>query len=362
MKRFIVLATVIVIGQPGAIRAQAKQKQDPSAETVKSAALKPGDPAPALPATKWLQGEPVTRFEPGKIYVVEFWATGCAAPIRYMPYLAWLQARYKYQAATVISFTSQGIRGRPDNTADKVAAFVKRRGPPLGYRFAYADDSATPDVWMRGREHFCTFVVDRTGRIAYVGGPMFLGMVLPKVLAAEATARAIGDEMATVAEEYEAVCANLNRGDSEAFLRKFGEFEAKYPALADFLPAVSVKLHLLFKHGKLGEGDRYAEGLIAKAIHEHNVVVLEMAYLQLSNKTEAKELVTLALRAAEAIVRIDGGKEPESLLHLAHACLLSGDKTRAKENARRAIDAAADQSSAFRQDMEKEARRLGLEQ
>ena len=37
--------------------------------------LKPGDPAPPLAITEWIQGEPVAGFEKGKIYLLEFWAT-----------------------------------------------------------------------------------------------------------------------------------------------------------------------------------------------------------------------------------------------------------------------------------------------
>jgi len=37
--------------------------------------LKIGDPAPPLKVSKWLQGDEVKAFEPGKVYVVEFWAT-----------------------------------------------------------------------------------------------------------------------------------------------------------------------------------------------------------------------------------------------------------------------------------------------
>ena len=36
-----------------------------------------GDPAPKLEVKSFVKGEPVTAFEPGKIYVVEFWATWC---------------------------------------------------------------------------------------------------------------------------------------------------------------------------------------------------------------------------------------------------------------------------------------------
>jgi hypothetical protein len=37
--------------------------------------LKPGDPAPPLAITEWVQGGPIEGFEKGKVYLIEFWAT-----------------------------------------------------------------------------------------------------------------------------------------------------------------------------------------------------------------------------------------------------------------------------------------------
>jgi hypothetical protein len=95
---------------------------------------------------------------------------------------------------------------------------------------------------------------------------------------------------------------------------------------------------------------------------EHNAVVLDMAYSFLRHHNKSKELAVLAVRAAEALLCFSGGKEPDSLLRLADAYFASGDKAKAKEYARRAMDAAAGESATFRQDIEKEARRLGVKE
>jgi thiol-disulfide isomerase/thioredoxin len=357
---FIILSALAVLSQLTPVSAQDNPNKASSKEEKPIVSLKVGDPAPPLKVTKWLQGDAVKKFEPGKVYVVEFWATWCASCIRPMPHLAELQSQYKDQGVTVIGFTCRDIRGVADNTEEKVAAFVKKRGPALKYTFAYADDGTTAEAWMKGQEHFCTFVVDKAGRIAYIGGPMFLGMALTKVLAGNATAKAIGDEMAKVDADYRTVAATLDR-DPDAFLPALKEFEAKYPPLADFLPAASIKLHLLLKQGNAGDGKEYADGLVAKAIKQKNAVVLEMAYLQLCDKKESKELLALAVRAAEALVRIDGGKDAQSLLRLADAYDVSGDKAKAKEYAGKALEAAGKDPSASKEDIEKEARRLGAE-
>src|SRR5262249_54008126 len=125
----------------------------------KASALKVGDPAPPVKATRWLQGTPIKKFGRGQVYVIEFWATWCGPCIAFMPHLAELQARHK--GVTVIGLTAAAFR----DTEEKAAAFVNRRGPALGYRFAFAD-GATFNAYMKaaGREGIpCTFVVDKTG-------------------------------------------------------------------------------------------------------------------------------------------------------------------------------------------------------
>ena len=104
MKRLFAAVAVVGLSAPTASADDPKLSRDGKEATP---SLKVGDPAPALKVGKWLQGDAVTKFEPGKVYVVHFWATWCPPCIGKMPHLADLQARYKGQGVTVISFTSR---------------------------------------------------------------------------------------------------------------------------------------------------------------------------------------------------------------------------------------------------------------
>jgi hypothetical protein len=252
----------------------------------------------------------------------------------------------------------------PNNSEENVAAFVKKRGPSLKYTLAFAGDRAMYDTWVTAagvQTMSCTFVVDKTGRIADIGHAMYLGVALPKVVDGTATAKEIGDEMAKIHAEVEAWLEVVQR-DPKAGLQAIKEFEAKYPPLADYFLAAAFKLSRLPKYGKPGEAQAYAEALVAKAVKKNDVRMLSEAstILRLDGK-ESKELLALAVTAAKEVVRIEGGTDAQSLIDLADAYFASGDKAKAKEYAGKAVDAARGESSPFKEHIEKEARRLGAE-
>jgi tetratricopeptide (TPR) repeat protein len=278
-----------------------------------------------------------------------------------MPHLAELQAQYKSKGVTVIGYTAKD----ETNTEEKVVAFVKKRGAKLKYTFAYSAERDTYDAWMKaaGREGIpCSFVVNKEGKIAYVGHPTYLDVVLPKVIAG-AKPQTISDEVRKIEEEFRAVSAALFP-DHKAGLQKLKEFEAKYPALANNPMIVRVKLSLLagalVKVGRVDEAKELAEALVKEAIEQDDAPALHQvsSLLRLGPGKESKELLAVAVKAAEAMVRVAGDNDATALLNLASTYSVAGEKAKARQHARKAIKAAASEPAARKEYVEKEAKKI----
>ncbi|RYX87552.1 TlpA family protein disulfide reductase [bacterium] len=124
-----------------------------------------GQKAPDIKVKAWLKGDPVSGFEPGKVYVVEFWATWCKPCINLMPQLSKLAQKYAGKVEVI------GINILDKSPQTKIAEFVKDMGNKMEYVVGL-DDGYMNENWFMasGSSGIPTsFIVDQRGNIAWYG-------------------------------------------------------------------------------------------------------------------------------------------------------------------------------------------------
>jgi thiol-disulfide isomerase/thioredoxin len=139
-----------------------------------------GDVAPALQFTGWIKGSPIQKFEKGKVYVLEYWATWCKPCKAAMPHLSELARKYRQQV-TIIGVDVHELK---TTTAERVKFFVDSMGRQMDYLVA-SQDSNMAAAWFDASGEMGipkSFVVDADGRIAWIGHPSALAEVLSQIV------------------------------------------------------------------------------------------------------------------------------------------------------------------------------------
>lgn len=123
-----------------------------------------GSPAPELKVNTWVKGDPVSGIEKGKVYVVEFWGTACAPCIKCMPHLSDLQRLHKDVVFACLC----------DEKEKDVRDFVAKHDKDMGFRVGWDERGRMWAAWMvaAGLDGIPTaFIVDATGKVAWIGHP-----------------------------------------------------------------------------------------------------------------------------------------------------------------------------------------------
>jgi len=303
---------------------------------AQEATLKVGDDAPPLSIAKWVKGEPLT-LERNRIYVVEFWATWCGPCVASMPHLSELQDTYR-DRITFIGVTHED----PNNTLEKVETMVKAKGPGMGYTVAWDDAGKTNEAWMRaaGQNGIpCSFVVGATGKIAFIGHPIMLDLVLAGIVDGTWD-RVAGPKKIEAAFQH---AQEIFRMDRAMALAALPAFEKENPGLAEAF--AMQKFTLLLLAGKTEEASAVGEKLVQKGVKFNSAESLnQVAWMIVDPEVEITSRdLDLALEAATAAVELTKGEDGAILDTLARVHYWKGDLAKAIEIQTTAVEKAANQ-------------------
>jgi thiol-disulfide isomerase/thioredoxin len=149
--------------------------------------LKAGDTAPPFAVNKFVKGEPVKQLQLGQIYVIEFWATWCGPCIANIPKITAMQEKHGKK----VVFIGVSVWERDQS---KVVPFVTKQGSKMNYRVAMdkvgpnqqANQGHMATQWLKaaGKNGIpCAFIVNKEGKIAWIGHPAQMEPVLDRIVA-----------------------------------------------------------------------------------------------------------------------------------------------------------------------------------
>ena len=125
-----------------------------------------GAAAPLVNVKQWIKGGPV-KVEPGKVHVVEFWATWCGPCREAIPHMTELQKKFKDRGVVFMGLT--------DEAPSVVKAFVKKMGDKMDYAVGIDEQDKTFKTFMEpfgqtGIPH--AFIIDKNGLLMWHGHPI----------------------------------------------------------------------------------------------------------------------------------------------------------------------------------------------
>lgn len=326
-------------------------------EEEESDVLTVGSVAPSLDIEHWVQdgdGEfkPVTEFEEGKVYLVEFWATWCGPCIASMPHLSETQEKFADQGFQIISvsdedletveeFLEKSVRGDEDITYKQLTA---------NYCLTTDPDESVKDAYMRaaGQNGIPTaFIVGKTGHIEWIGHPMDkMDKTVEQVLSDEWDRDAFAVKF-KASQEMDVLLSKLGRkmqqGKTDEVIADLTEAIENSESDEVIARLSSIRTQVMITSGAEGAADALRElAESSENANQLNNLAWAIVELQQGGDEVSDELIAAAAAAAERGMELEpeAGHIVDTLAHLVH---MQGDLDRAIELTEKAVELSGDE-------------------
>ena len=320
--------------------------------TAQAGRLVVGDPAPKVKVKKFVKGAPVNRFEKGKLYVVEFWATWCVPCRESIPHLTEMARRYKDVTFLGVSIWEEDQR--------LVEPFVTKMGAQMDYHIAMdavpsgIDNHKGPMAvqWMEAAAQPgipTAFIINKEGRVAWIGSPMVMGDPLAKIVAGHwdiAAAAAKSRKEESVARKVRALESqvqpvlakgSLQKGD---YLKIVGLMNAAVAKSPEIEPQVAPhKIQMLELAGRTDAAAAYITHLVDGIFKNSVSDLIHLAFAEVAPDAlqPTPTILVAVLKAVQRADIITKSQDPTIVDFLAAIYFLNGKAPKAVETQEHAL-------------------------
>ncbi len=277
-----------------------------------------------------------------------------------MPHLSQLQRDYKDKNVTIIGMTSEDR----SNSLEAVKKMVEAKGDGMAYSVAWDDGQKTNDAWMKAsgqRGIPSSFLVDKTGKIAWIGHPGALDYPLAAVVDGSWDP-VKGPELMKSARKAQSAIGRTARKDPKKALELLEQFEKDYPLFAKDMENVRFEILVAIPEEKAA-AEKVGAAIVSKAIAAEDAMALNEFAWKLVDPAVQREnrFLDLAFGAAIAANVLTEEKDAAILDTVGRVYFWKGDLEKAIEVQRSAVEHATGRMKA---DLEKalEEYELALEE
>jgi hypothetical protein len=309
---------VFALLSPSAVMSQSPPHDEPpiDPQTGRVRNFGVGDLAPRFHPEAWVRGEPVERLERGTIYAVWFFATWSDKSQAALQSITNLHSTFRDKGVVVLGVSLWELtKPPPQGTTclERLCAFVQSRNNDFPYAVAYdGDEGEMAQTWMRAGDRKgipAMFIIDREGRVAWMGHPLDRDAPPAKVIeglldgtydvrTATERARQEAADLERARRLDRGYLKAVERGEGETARQLLDELLQIRPR--EFISRVPEVFRLLaVENGEARRAYEWLAGPVLDLIREDPVILNNLAWMIATDEKLTERNLDLAIRLAE---------------------------------------------------------------
>lgn len=173
MMKMKVLLTAFLLALAFCVAPRVALAQDDGGGYAQEIEWKVGNKATELKVGAWVQGDPITRLDSNKVYVVDMWSPSAPLCKRSIPLLNELHRDLEPRGLVVVGIAAEKPRALRNYLLDKASYMTY---PIASTTSDKMDGASNSESWTKFARHSQSLpvsgIINRAGQICYIGSPL----------------------------------------------------------------------------------------------------------------------------------------------------------------------------------------------